>query len=265
MVGSVVVLFLSPATAFSMKNFLDLENRYFRGIDGDIALSPAGLWLKETNASENVIIHARQLSRRDNTLSDVSMVFFDYDNRFLKRWDAKTALIESGDEHDGAGGYDIWSLDNVLVTKADGVSRRVEKIAYPAKTRFDKIQDNFTPPEAVSVWNLSAFSQLMEETGFSPRRHLMYFYFLVMLPFFTAGMGALSVLCALMIPLRGFGGMFIVSLATIIIGFIIFIFSEFLYGRGEAEQIPFFLAASIPVVVVVAFSSLLLSYRESYQ
>ena len=262
LLGMLVVTMLNPLTALSLKHFHQLDNRYFRGIDSDIALSPAGFWLRESHDEVNVIIHARNLDPGRNLLKDVSLIFFDKVNVFKERWDSPHAQIAVDSDNKKT----IWHLHDVLVTSlheegdAQPRSQRHKLLTYAASLSFDKIQDNFTPPEAVSVWSLPVFSRLMEGTGFSARRHLMYYYFLLLLPFFIAAMGFLAAVFALQIPLRGRGVW--VHILAITCGFLLFLFSEFLYSRGEAEQMPFFIAAFVPVFVATLFGGLLLLYSE---
>ena len=262
LVGIITVAVLSPLTAASLRHFNNLDNRYFRGVDSDIALSPAGFWLRENRDEDNVIIHARQLDATRNILKDVSLIFFDKDDQFSERWDASFANITAENTIEAK----TWTLHNVLVTSLSSqgdsslVSQRHDRLVYQASLGFDKIQDNFTPPEAVSVWSLPAFTRLMEETGFSPRRHLMYYYFLLFLPFFIAVMGFFAAVFALRLPLRGRGVM--IRLVALVLGFVMFVFSEFLYARGEAEQLPFFVAAFAPVLLVSVSGGFILLHYE---
>ena len=78
--------------------------------------------------------------------------------------------------------------------------------------------------------------------------------------FLYSGDGFFAAVFALRLPLRGRGVM--IRLVALVLGFVMFVFSEFLYARGEAEQLPFFVAAFAPVLLVSVSGGFILLHYE---
>ena len=51
-----------------------------------------------------------------------------------------------------------------------------------------QIQENFAPPETISIWNLPKFIKIAEQAGFSATSHKTKFYSILVFPLFLSSM-----------------------------------------------------------------------------
>ena len=109
-------------------------------------------------------------------------------------------------------------------------------------------------------WELPAFIELLEESGFSASRHRMQWYKLLATPFLLCSI----VLIAVPFSLRGQrrGGVLSTIFLGILSGFVLFLVSQALHALGEGEQLPAMLAAWTPAGVSSMIGIAILLHQE---
>ena len=107
-------------------------------------------------------------------MSDGGLLNFNTDGLPLSRIEAQSALLEEGG----------WSLKNAKLwplATSDGRPANPERDAVvhqelflPTTLTEEQIRDSFAEPSAISVWELPAFIQQLENAGFAARAHSVY-------------------------------------------------------------------------------------------
>ena len=178
-IGIILIAIIQPFIALSSQKFKQLEARNIRGQINLITLSENGLWLKEENPNENkyYIIHSLGMNKEGSNLEDV--IFFEHykDGNIIRRIDSESALLSNGQ----------WVLSKAWIKEGE---RSYYKDKFKIRTNLssDQIQENFSPPETISIWSLQNFISIAENAGFASQRHKTKFYSLISFPFFLISM-----------------------------------------------------------------------------
>jgi len=234
--GVIIIAIIQPFIALSSEKFKQLEARNIRGQINLITLSENGLWLKEENPNENkyYIIHSLGMSKEGSNLED-----------------SKSALLSNGQ----------WILSKAWI-KEDERSYYKDKLQIKTNLSSDQIQENFSPPETVSIWSLQNFISIAENAGFASQRHKTKFYSLISFPIF---------LISMVLAAAPFSINFIrtnkvnyLILAGISSGLAIYTLSSVVQAFGASGAInPLLSAWATPVITILGSITALLYIEES--
>lgn len=238
-VGVLQMAVINPISALLIGKFEQLESRYLERDDNQIAIFKEGLWLRQGAGEDNsyVILHAARISQPDWTLNDVTVLFFDRDDGFLKRLDAKSANLESG----------RWLFEGVKIYKPGREDEKNRFYALPTRLTIADVEDSFSSPETMSFWRLPGHIQTLEETGFDASRLRVHYHNLLSQPLMFAAMVLLAATVSMRLP-RFRGAATLLGIG-IFIGFFVFFMSSFLQALGASQQIPVILAAWSPALI----------------
>ena len=242
-IGVAKVTLINPLSATMMTRFDALENRVFHGVAADtLQISEAGLWLRQRDPDGISVIYAAAADAGDLTLSDLTVFLYSPDYEYRGRIDGAVGRL-------GAGFWDIqeaW-ISMVGTPRPEFVDRhRLASTLTP-----QRIQESFAAPETLSFWELPAFIEMLESTGFSAIRHRLHYEVLLAQPLFLSAMVLFAAAFSLRQTRRGGAGTMI--LAGLMTGFVIFVMNDVIVALGLAQNIPIVLAAWTPA----AFSCLI--------
>lgn len=239
--GILHVTAINPAGALLVGKFKQLEDRYLDRQDNQIALFREGLWLRQATEEGYVILHAGKIAQPSWELKDVMALYFKAGDQFMRRVDAESARLETGQ----------WVFSNVIVSAPDTQPVRMEAERLPTLLTIADIEESFSSAEAMSFWRLPGHIRTLEETGFDASRLKVYYQNLLSQPLLFAAMVLLAAAVSMRPPRSG--GAFSFFAIGILIGFAMFFMSSFLQALGASHQLPVMLAAWAP-----AFISMLL-------
>ncbi len=241
-IGVAKVTLINPLSATMMARYDTMESRIFHGLAADtLAISDAGLWLRQRDPEGISVIYAAGADAQDLALSDVTVFLYTLDHDYRGRIDGAVSRL-------GDGFWDIreaW-ISMVSSPRPEFVARhRLATSLTPAR-----IQESFAAPETLSFWELPAFIDTLESTGFSAVRHRLHYEVLLAQPLLLSAMVLFAAAFSLRQTRRGGAG--IMVLAGLMTGFAIFVLNDIIVALGLAQNIPILLAAWTPA----AFSSL---------
>src|SRR5215469_2743519 len=96
-IGVVAVTVFNPIASILQVRYETLESRILRGSGDQLALSPSGLWLRQSDdQGHHSVIHAAHLLPKRTELQDVMVLSFTNDTQLTSRLDAKSAVLASG-------------------------------------------------------------------------------------------------------------------------------------------------------------------------
>ena len=127
--------------------------------------------------------------------------------------------------------------------------QRAQEDEYQVPTTLTtrEIEDSFSSPESMSFWNLPSYIQTLEQTGFDATRLRVYYHSLLSQPLMFSAMILLAAIVS-MRPPRSKGN-FLLIVAGVFVGFLVFFLSSFLQALGSSQQIPVILAAWSPALI----------------
>tara|TARA_B100001996_G_scaffold335535_1_gene286312 strand:- start:5672 stop:6769 length:1098 start_codon:yes stop_codon:yes gene_type:complete len=251
--GIIIITVIQPFIALSAQKFKQLEAKNIRGQLNLITLSENGLWLKEEIQSDNkyYIIHSLGMNKEGSSLEDV--IFFEHykDGDIARRVDAKSALLSKGK----------WILNEVWI-KDEEKSFYRDKFEIRTKLSSNQIQENFSPPETISIWSLQNFIEIAEKAGFASQKHKTKFYSLISFPFFLVSM----VLAAAPFSINFLRTSKVNYLifAGISAGLAIYTLSSVVQAFGSSGSInPLLSAWATPIITILGSITILLYTEES--
>ena len=179
-IGFFAVIVLQPLIATSTYKFKELEARFIRGQPSLVTLSENGLWLKDINSADGSyrIINSLGLEKQGSNLEKVILFNHSKSGKLISRFDAENALLINNS----------WRLNNTWIYKSEKKPEFKNQITIKTTLTPNQIQENFAPPETISIWNLPKFIKIAEQAGFTATRHKTKFYSILVFPLFLSSM-----------------------------------------------------------------------------
>lgn len=262
--GIILITFLNPISAVMLKKYSSLSEKYFKESGAKSSIGKSGLWLKQDdknpeNSLGQIIITAKDIEQtkevqksKDITLINATIFYFDASNVFLKRIDAYKMVLKG----------DHWYLKNLLVTNPNATNQYINELNIPTTLSIKDIYDSFTPPENINVFELQKFINTLEKSGFSALPHRLEFYNILLSPLFFMSMVLFGSLFSFSHTRSNKQGMLIVL--SVIIGFIVYFFSNLIFSLGLSGKIPLILSSLSPIFLLASISIyFLIHFREA--
>ncbi len=251
LMGLLILTFIDPL-ASDMSTQAELEKNELRGKKTSLLKSlQGGLWLKQVEGNQVLILHAESYDEKDDILNDVTLWKRTNAGVLLERWDADNAKIEN----------QSFVLTNALLSSPDTKEKkRQETQVLTSVFNLDDLREDVAKPDTLSVWDLPDFIELAKGAGLPIVEYQMRYNDLIALPFKLFAMVLIAATFS-MSPVRN-NNTFRLIMYGIAAGFALFILSELSSSMAEAHVAPVWLAAWAPVVVAVLLSLTLLLHTE---
>ena len=252
LLGAAKITLFNPLSSAMLTRFERIEAAAFKGQESFLALSSSGLWLRQSDGTDQSVVHSKNVLQQGNEveLSTVNVFIFKGTNKFTKRVDAENAVLEDG----------FWHMRNVWVHEADVPSRHEDEFWLETDLTLGSIQDNFATPETMSFWDLPDFISALEESGFSAIRHRLHWHTLLAAPLLMCAMVLIAATFTLRQSRKG-GTVFVVS-GGVLTGFVLYFFSDVVFALGLSDSIPVTLAAWAPSGVTTLLGLAMLLHLE---
>lgn len=250
LLGIFLVTVYNPLSAAMLARYESIDAKVMRGRTSMLAVSSAGLWLREADAQGQVVVHALRVAQQGVELRDAILFYYEGRDTFVKRIDASVALLEQGH----------WQLQNAVVSYPNKAAERHERLTVPTTLTFDRIQESFASPATISFWELPSFIGTLEAAGFSAMRHRLHFYTLLSSPILLCAMLLIAASFSLRLTRRG--GIGVMLAGGVAAGFLLYFTVELMQPFGLNGTLPVPLAAWAPTAVFVMLGVSLLFHLE---
>ena len=251
LVGNCFMMLWQPFSSYLYMQSEQYKESKFYEKNNQLKISQNGLWLRENTKDGFYILHAESVSETNPIqIGNPVVMQFNNQNQLISRATAKSGIL----------GFQNWHLKNVLVQEETLETSQKESIYIPTKFKTDQIVDNFQAPSSISFWDLHDFINISEASGLPVKKYEMYFHLLLARPLLMVAM----VLIAATFGLKHArsGGHISGVVLSVISGFLLFIFAEFMKTLGELAMLPPPLAAWTPGVIASLLGTTLLLHRE---
>ena len=241
--GVFVVTSINPITSALVKKYETIRGSYEKEQNYLAAITVNGIWIKEKNFGKNYIIRSQNLDNQ--SLINLTIYEFDYNNNFLKRIEAKSADISSLN----------WKLKDAKVIDKDGktVSKNIDNLSYQSMYDIKKIKSLYSNLDTISFWNLEKEIELLEERGYSTGEMRSKFQRSLAFPFFLLSMILLSGVFTLGMRFKENNWTYIFT--AIITSVLIFYFNDFSAALGKTEKLPIEVSVWMPIMIIFIFSA----------
>lgn len=214
------------------------------------------LWLRQSDASTQMVIHADSYDEVDRTvrLHGVSLFIYtrapDGHMAFSRRIEAKEARLAPG----------FWKLTDVREAAPGSGAIRSDSLSIPSALDENATLARFTSAQAVPLWRLPQTIMRTEDAGFSSLRYRLRLQQILALPLMLSAMSVLG--AAFSLRLMRLGGLAGLAGAGVTLGFALFFFNAFCSALGKAGILPPSLAAWITPLLAILSGFTLLCYTE---
>lgn len=249
LLGFIQIGILNPLASTTVTRFERIEAVNLKGQKSFLALSRAGLWLRQANTEGQSVVHSNIVLQSGKEVELRDVIVFNYKDaeQFSGRIDAEFARLEDG----------FWHITNAWVHIPNEQPRFEKDYWLATDLTLNRIQDSFAPPETMSFWALPDFIETLEKAGFSAIRHKLYWHSLLASPFLMCAMVLIAATFTLRHARQG-GGIYIIA-GGVLTGFIFYFFSDIVFALGLSDSIPVILAAWTPsgVATLLGLATLL--------
>ena len=212
-----------------------------------------GIWLRQRDANELLIINAAGFDALQGALIDVTVWRLSPAGAFEERIDAPQAAL---------AGRTIELREARMKAAGDKFSKRTPTYSVPTRLTLKDFRENVPSPESMSIWDLPKFMMLAEAAGLSTVQYNIRFHELCSTPLKLMAMVLIAAMFS-MGPVRS-GSAFRLLLAAVGAGFLLYVISEISTALGESGVAPEALAAWAPSVIAVVFAlAVLMRHEES--
>ena len=240
LLGTIAVAILNPIVAATQKEY-ELSVSRINGADvGAIAISDGEIWLRQGDQGTQSVISAERSNLDGTQLFNVTFFKFSDSGELLSRVHSQQATLVQNKWQ--LAKYKTWTFPTdpqSQMNLSQGVVGEIE-----TTLTAQHISNSFGVPSSISIWNLPQFIQGLNDSGFSARRHLVWFHLELALPAFLA---AITVLAASLNldhwRLQRTG---VMVLTTVIMGFGLYFLRSFGQVLAENGQISAILGAWVP-------------------
>ncbi len=238
LIGIIKITMINPLSVLLISRYEVLENKILENNKNPISLSSQGLWLRQANNNGSEIIHAQAIKMPEWDLQNITIFLLDQNDNFTGRIDSAHASLQE----------DHWFFKDAIMNKPFSAPQQLQNYSHPTEITITKLENQFSTVDTISFWNFSRYIEMLEKTGFDARPLKIHYQSMLSQPFLFMSMILLAATVSLRPPRNN--GAFVIILAGVCIGFLVFFSSNFLQALGASAQIPLFIAAWFPAIIV---------------
>jgi len=243
----------NPIAAAMADRYDVLESRIEGGVNR-LAVSSEGIWLRQGDKTSQMVIHAKSANATATELLGVTFFEFADGEHLVRRIDAREARL-------APGAWLLYDVDYWDLTLGDAVARvPLDFHQVPTAITPDEVIEGVASPETISFWDLPAFIDSLERSGFSARRHRIYWNAQLATPLLFGAMMLLGAAFS-MRPAR-FGGLGLMALGCVITGLGYYFIADLSLALGFSGGAPIVAAAWAPPVAALFLAMGLLLHLE---
>tara|TARA_Y100000768_G_scaffold229592_1_gene173367 strand:+ start:1840 stop:2949 length:1110 start_codon:yes stop_codon:yes gene_type:complete len=242
-IGIFFVTIINPLSAVFYDRYTELEYKYIAKSDKFASITKNGIWLKQFNSKKNIssVLYAQQISDNGSTLLNFMLLEYDDKGAFQGRLDGKKAFLESG----------YWTMNDVQISPKYSQASFNDKLVYMTNIKPSDITNSLSSPDSISIWKMGKFINFLEDLGYSSREFKLYYYNLIILPFFLSFLTILA--SSLVSDLKQNSKISKTVFAAFLLIFVIYFLSNLLDALGSSSQVsPFIAKITTPIFVLIS-------------
>ncbi len=253
LVGTLTLGILNPLAAVFLKSYNRWHDTAFPGSAKGFVTAGGAIWLHQSSdmlTQRNIIIYGSKIDGSGEHLDNSTFFILSPNGELTQRVDATEAVLADGQ----------WHLvsPTVMALKGGVGIRHYAALTLDTPLTPTLIQNSFTPPATLSVWELHGFIAKLRQTGFHTTAHDMAFQRLMALPAFLIAMFLLAVPFALTFTRTK--GLVASIGAGLGLGFGFYLFGNTMAAFGIAGRLDATLAAWAPTLIAAFTAAALLVY-----
>lgn len=259
-IGIFLITIFNEIVIISDKKYNNIETALQKDKKDNFIYSPkGGIWFKQNNFENiegKIILRASSANNHDIIFYDTKIWFFNSDNKFYQKIDAKELKLEGN----------FLVAENVIIND----DKLINKIVQDFRVRTDltpdfirqKISNNFSDVKSFSIFELENLIDDMRNSGYSTRKFQVYHHFLLSKPFILVAISIIA-LYFTVVNARNKNNIINFVMGTIC-SFLIYILMSMCYAFGSSGFMPFFVSSWLFTIIILAISVLLLIIKDHH-
>ena len=251
LIGTINLSLINPISASLKERYDLLEQRFFSHTGDTFSLEKTGLWVRQKNENQTIILNAQTLKMRTRDLSQITAYLYEADI-YVGRIDAKRGILFNGN-----------------LRLLEGWKTMVDQNPVPFKSHsmalnlsFSQIKKSLKTPQTLSFWELQNFATLLDNSGISSLDHRLHWHRLLASPLWLCALSLLALSCMLTAPRH----MHLMSrlLAGIFGGFFLYFLRDITQGMASSGSLPLMLAVWGPIILSLSIGMALMLQTEGH-
>ena len=236
LIGLLSTFFLHPLANYCNYKYKTLEKKYFgHKLEESISLSKNGIWIRKKTNDGFLIIKSENITKNKNILNNVEIFKFDNDNNFINKIIANTASLQGN----------ILLIKKGKYFNSKNTNKFFDSFSLKLSNKFSSFNLNSEIAKNMNLVELYNYIKLMKKLGVNYSNHLIHLLKELFQPILIVSMILISAPLILKNNERKFP-LSIICL-TILIGFTIYFFVDFMYVLGSMEKLNPFIASIGPI------------------
>lgn len=249
-VGGIDLLLINPISSKMMVRYTHLDDYYFHGKKESLTVSETGVWIREIQKNQHFIFHIKNINLEKNQLKEIMITIYDQKNHFVESITSSSGILQNG----------VLSMTGVWKIAPEKLPQKYESFNFPTKISFETLNNMGATPTSVSFWNLPTTAHLLEASGISGLKYMLYWHSLLSRWGWLGAMVVLAASCSLR-PLRQQGTIYLI-ISGAIVAFLLYFLRDITYTLGLSGKLPILLSAWLPFVISMIIGVTLLLYSE---
>lgn len=165
LIGIFTSTVVQPFSSMLLASYDRLEAKILNKSSQSVVLSDQGIIIEEDYQNEKRFITTKDVDLEHNKISNVTIIFTDYNNKYLNRMHASYGVLVNSE----IVLYDIEIFDN---TKP----KFLENTIVPTRLSIGTFLENLTQPEEISFWEFPEKIKKLKESGMPVMKYQLYYY-----------------------------------------------------------------------------------------
>ena len=237
-----IVLAIEPIGAHLQNRYTDKQAE-LTSQKSSLSFSTGGIWFREATENGSYISRAREIDDAQmGRLLGLEIMLLNTDGAFESRITAPSGEIGNG----------IFRLDNATIYRGTAIAETVPQFDLPTGLVAESLSDSFANARIINVWQLPGYVLAAGNSGIDVTRHQVRFQSLLALPILLMAM--VMVAACFSLPT---GRMFSTGQTigmSVLSGFALFLFNDFIVLMGELNLMPAPLASWTPALIALLLS-----------
>ncbi|AAU04213.1 LptF/LptG family permease [Rickettsia typhi] len=163
--GIICTTLLNPISTIGLQKYAILEAKLTKKALSGGLISESGLLFFESLNEHNQIIQTQFIDVAEQKLNNITILFIDNNNSFLKRIDALYGIIKNKKLY----------LNRVKVSMKDE-TKSYNNLTIQTNLSINSLVNKFMRPEMVSIWALPKLINELLNSGLSAINYQIYYY-----------------------------------------------------------------------------------------
>ena len=248
--GGLEVMVLNPLSSVLMLKYEHMEDRYFKGNYGSLAVSGMGMWMREIHENTQSVYSIGHIDTKNQCVYPLTVFQTTLNDDFLVRYDASKGTFHKG----------FIKLENVYISKPNQLPFFEKNVHITTQTTFHSLQNSGADPTSLSFWQLRDYSRLLEKSGLSAHKYLLQWHSVLSKWVWLMVMVLLATTCCLNPIRQGKTSKFIMS--GLLTAFLMYVLKDMTMAMGTSLKISTITAAWAPVFISGLLAITVLLYSE---